>query len=88
MLINRILKDKIIQKSTLVLLIASISVVALIGIGLAVKSVPLFESTSVVSLLTQKVWSPMKGFFGFYLLLWGHYPSPLLRYLWLLLCVF
>lgn len=65
MLINRILKDKIIQKSTLVLLIASISVVALIGIGLAVKSVPLFESTSVVSLLTQKVWSPMKGFFGF-----------------------
>ncbi|WP_270087025.1 phosphate ABC transporter permease subunit PstC [Sphingobacterium sp. SYP-B4668] len=62
---SRLLKDKIIQRSTFVLLILSISIVALIGIGLSIKSIPLFESTNIISLLTQKVWSPMKGDFGF-----------------------
>jgi phosphate transport system permease protein len=65
MLNSRLIKDKIIHRSTFVLLLLSISIVALIGIGLAIKSIPLFESTNIISLLTQKVWAPMKGSFGF-----------------------
>ncbi|UIR57568.1 phosphate ABC transporter permease subunit PstC [Sphingobacterium sp. SRCM116780] len=53
------------KQLTFVLLLISLSVVIIIGIGLTFKSVPLFESFNIWNLLTDKVWSPMKGKFGF-----------------------
>lgn len=35
------------------------------GLGLVYKSWPLLESESLFRLLTEKIWSPMKGYFGF-----------------------
>jgi len=61
----RLLKDKIIQYWTAFLLVLSLAVVVLIAIGLGYKSLPLLESENLFSILTEKVWSPMKGYFGF-----------------------
>ncbi|MCW8311961.1 phosphate ABC transporter permease subunit PstC [Sphingobacterium thalpophilum] len=65
MLNIRLVKDSLVKRSTLVLLLVSLSVVLVIAVGLTVKSIPLFEYSNIFQLLTEKVWSPMKGSFGF-----------------------
>ena len=61
----RLLKDKIASKTMLVLTVLSVLLAALIGVGLYVRSIPLFETTSLVDLLTSSEWKPFKGKFGF-----------------------
>ena len=65
MLNTRLVKDSLVKRSTLLLLLISLSVVVIIAIGLTIKSIPLFEYSNIFQLLTDKVWSPMKGSFGF-----------------------
>lgn len=65
MLRTRLIKNAIAKQSSFVLLLISLSVVIIIGIGLTVKSIPLFESFNIWDLLTNHVWAPMKGSFGF-----------------------
>jgi phosphate transport system permease protein len=61
----RILKDKIVKYLSKSLLLISLSVVVLIVIGLAMKSTPLLHSVNLFSILSETVWSPQKGNFGF-----------------------
>lgn len=65
MLRTRLIKNAIAKQLSFVLLLISLSVVIIIGIGLTFKSVPLFESFNILELLTNHVWAPMKGSFGF-----------------------
>lgn len=62
---HRLLKDSIAKNLSRSLLIISLSVVVLIVIGLAVKASPLLDSVNLFSILTEKIWSPQKGNFGF-----------------------
>ncbi|WP_223225416.1 phosphate ABC transporter permease subunit PstC [Sphingobacterium cavernae] len=61
----RLLKDSIAKNLSRSLLIISLSVVVLIVMGLALKASPLLDSVNLFSILTEKVWSPQKGNFGF-----------------------
>lgn len=61
----RLIKDSIAKNLSRSLLIISLSVVVLIAIGLAVKASPLLDSVNLFSILTEKIWSPQKGNFGF-----------------------
>lgn len=61
----RLIKDKLAGKTMLVLTVLSVLLVALIGIGLYLRSVPLLETTSLADLLTSSEWKPFKGKFGF-----------------------
>ena len=61
----RLIKDSIAKNLSRSLLIISLSVVVLIVIGLAMKAYPLFESENLLVILTERVWSPQKGNFGF-----------------------
>ncbi|MHC8949462.1 phosphate ABC transporter permease subunit PstC [Sphingobacterium hungaricum] len=61
----RLLKDFLFKKSAAIFLAVSLSVVLLIFIGLGYKSLPLLQSESIINILTQSVWSPLKGNFGF-----------------------
>lgn len=62
----RLLKDRLISKTFLVLTILSISTVILIGFGLFYKSLPILNSTSLYNLLFSSEWKPFKEAFGFY----------------------
>jgi len=62
----RLLKDRLISKTFLILTILSISTVVLIGVGLFYKSLPLLNSTSLYNLLFSSEWKPFKEAFGFY----------------------
>lgn len=62
----RLLKDRFISKTFLVLTILSISTVVLIGLGLFYKSMPILNSTSLYNLLFSSEWKPFKEAFGFY----------------------
>ncbi|SKB59392.1 phosphate transport system permease protein [Sphingobacterium nematocida] len=61
----RLWKDRWIRRAFLTLLILTLSVIAFIGIGLTIKALPLLEDQSLFSILTQSIWSPLKGKFGF-----------------------
>lgn len=61
----RLLKNTAYRNMSAVLLIISLSVVFLMGIALWIKAIPLLESNSLGHILWEKVWSPMKGYFGF-----------------------
>jgi len=61
----RLLKDKIAKYTFAGLLFVSLSVILLIFAGLASKSLPLLEHQSLTTVLTESVWSPLKGNFGF-----------------------
>lgn len=61
----RLLKDIVIKRLFLALLLLSLSIVGLIFIALIVKSLPLLREHSIGSILTESVWSPLKGRFGF-----------------------
>jgi len=61
----RLIKDKLAERSFALLLLSSVVVIFLILIGLTMKSVPLLRAESLLTVLTDSVWSPLKGNFGF-----------------------
>lgn len=61
----RLVKDLLFKKISATLLLISVLVVLLILIGLSAKSIPLLENQNLWAILTQSVWSPLKGNFGF-----------------------
>ncbi len=65
MLRRRIVKDKMAQGLMCSLTILSILFVLVMAVGLYLKSVPVLEGRSFVSLITSSEWKPMKGEFGF-----------------------
>jgi len=62
---NRLFIDLLFKRFSATLLIVSIIVVFLIFIGLGIKSMPLLENQGLWDILSQSVWSPLKGNFGF-----------------------
>ena len=65
MLRRRIVKDKMAQGLMCSLTILSILFVLVMAAGLYLKSAPVLEGRSFVSLITSSEWKPMKGEFGF-----------------------
>jgi len=61
----RLIKDLIFKNIGVAFLTISLSVVLLIFLGLGYKSLPLLQNESIINILSQSVWSPMKGNFGF-----------------------
>lgn len=61
----RLIKDKLIQRSFATMLALSLIVIILILVGLSVKSLPLLRAESLGAILTESVWSPLNGSFGF-----------------------
>lgn len=61
----RLIKDKLAERSFALLLLSSVVVILMILIGLTMKSVPLLRAESLLTVLTDSVWSPLKGNFGF-----------------------
>jgi len=61
----RLIKDLLFKKLAATLLLISIIVVILIFLGLSIKSLPLLENQNLWEILTQSIWSPLKGNFGF-----------------------
>lgn len=62
---NRILKNKIAAGMMFSLTLASISLVVLIGMGLYLKSAPIFKEHSLWELISSADWQPSAGKFGF-----------------------
>lgn len=67
----RILKDRTARDIMLVLTLLSVVMVAVIAIGLYLKSKPVLESESLWTLLFSSEWKPLKGRFGFLPFLMG-----------------
>ena len=65
MLRRRIVKDKMAQGLMCSLTILSILFVLVMAVGLYLKSAPVLEGRSFVSLITSSEWKSMKGEFGF-----------------------
>ncbi len=65
MLRRRIVKDKMARGLMCLLTILSILFVLVMAVGLYLKSAPVLEGRSFVSLITSSEWKPMKGEFGF-----------------------
>ncbi|MCI0922151.1 phosphate ABC transporter permease subunit PstC [Sphingobacterium rhinopitheci] len=61
----RLIKDLLFKRISASLLLISVCVVLLIIIGLSAKSIPLLENQNLWEILTQSIWSPLKGNFGF-----------------------
>ncbi len=61
----RLLKDFLFNKISSLLLLCSFLAISLIFIILIYKSIPLLEYQNIGSILSQSVWSPLKGNFGF-----------------------
>jgi len=65
MLRKRIVKDRLAQGVMCTLTILSIIFVLVMAVGLYLKSAPVLEDRSFISLITSSEWKPMKGEFGF-----------------------
>ena len=61
----RILKNRIAGGLMFTMTVASIFLVVLIGLGLYLKSVPIFEEKSFWHLVSSSTWKPNNGEFGF-----------------------
>ena len=64
-MLNRIVKNKIAGGLMFTITVASILLVIFIGLGLYLKSVPIFEHNSFWHLISSSEWKPGKGEFGF-----------------------
>ncbi|HLP04968.1 MAG TPA: phosphate ABC transporter permease subunit PstC [Paludibacter sp.] len=62
---NRILKNKIAGGVMFTITVASIFLVVLVGLGLYLKSIPIFEAKSFWQLVSSSTWRPNNGEFGF-----------------------
>lgn len=67
----RIIKDKTASVTMTVLTVFSILFVAVMFVGLYMKSLPLLEGQSLWKLLSASEWRPMKGQFGFFPFIMG-----------------
>ena len=61
----RLIKDTFVKYSSAFLLGITLLLILLIVIGLSLKAKPLLEFDSLFNILSESVWSPMKGKFGF-----------------------
>jgi len=61
----RILKDKVAGGVMFFLTVAALLLVVVMGVGLFLKSAPIFEERSLVDLLLSSNWKPLRGEFGF-----------------------
>ena len=61
----RILKDKVAGGAMFFLTVAALLLVVVMGVGLFLKSAPIFEERSLVDLLLSSNWKPLRGEFGF-----------------------
>ena len=61
----RLIKDKIARYSFGAFLMISLAVIVFILAGLSLKSMPLLRAENLLSILSQSVWSPLNGSFGF-----------------------
>lgn len=61
----RLIVDKIAKNASAFMLIISLLVVTSIVIGLTLKAIPLIQSENIFAILTESIWSPLKGKFGF-----------------------
>lgn len=61
----RLTKDKFVRLSAQSMLYIALSAVLIIVIGLLIKSFPIISHENMGSLLFSKIWSPLKGNFGF-----------------------
>jgi phosphate transport system permease protein len=67
----RILKEKTANGIMFLLTLITMLLVVVMGIGLYIKSIPIFESYSLSDLLFSSSWKPMKGEFGFFPFIMG-----------------
>jgi phosphate transport system permease protein len=67
----RILKEKIASGVMFILTLITMLLVIVMGIGLFVKSAPVFENYSLSELLFSSSWKPVKGEFGFFPFIMG-----------------
>jgi len=65
-ILNKIIADRIAGRTLFWLSAFSALIVFLILYGLVYKSVPILESNSIVELLFDSKWKPLKGKFGFF----------------------
>jgi phosphate transport system permease protein len=81
MLFRRLFFDKI----SSIWMVASIATILLmpliIGVGLYIKAMPLFEDTSVLKLVFSSEWAPSKGAFGFWPFISGSLYVTVLSFL-------
>jgi len=64
-MLNRVTKNKIAGEIMFAITVASILLVVLIGLGLYLKSVPIFQHYSFWHLISSSEWKPGNGKFGF-----------------------
>ena len=67
----RILKDKVAGGVMFFLTVTALLLVVVMGVGLFLKSAPIFESYSLSELLLSSNWKPLRGEFGFLPFLMG-----------------
>lgn len=84
MLNYRVLKDKVAGGVMFTLTIAALLLVVFMGIGLYLKSAPIFEEHTLSELLFSSNWRPMKGEFGFLPFLMGTIWVTGVAVLWVL----
>lgn len=61
----RLIKDRLARHSMLSLTIFCLLLLFIIGAGLLIKSLPVLQEKSLITLLTTSNWKPFKGDFGF-----------------------
>ena len=62
----RVAKDRAAKTTMLAITIVSVLLLAVIGIGLYIKSIPILNEKSVWELISTNQWKPLKGDFGFF----------------------
>jgi phosphate transport system permease protein len=67
----RILKEKVAGGTMFFLTLITMLFVVVMGIGLYIKSIPVFENYSLFQLLFSSSWKPMRGEFGFFPFIMG-----------------
>lgn len=89
MLLRRIIVDKSISIWMVITLVTILLMPLIMGLGLFIKAMPLFDNQSVFSLITSSEWSPTRGRFGFWPFIAGSLYVTLLSFLFSLpVCLF
>lgn len=65
MLFRRLILDKIMSTWMITTLVIILCMPVIIGAGLYLKTIPLFEHQSLLKLISSSAWAPSKGEFGF-----------------------
>lgn len=84
----RIAKEKVAGSLMFVLTLASLLLVVVMGVGLYLKSSPIFEEYSLWQLLSASEWKPFKNQFGFFPFLMGTIWVTVISILLAYLCLY